>query len=139
MRRTSQYSSWACCAHKRRITRIPPYITASIPLHSCYVPPASFASFPLTLSTHFAIIRLQVSPTTIGHTPGHLSRPSKRLVMSARYAVHEGCSFTSHSMKSATICRSSSLASTKRSNQCYMLMESVPPDRRPLRGVAQPL
>ena len=34
-------------------------------------------SAPLTASTHFVNIRRQVSPTTTGLTPGHLSRPMR--------------------------------------------------------------
>ena len=61
------------------------------PLYGCSVPQASFASCPATLITHLAIILLQVSSTSMGRTPGCLSRSIKRPSMSAWYAAHGGC------------------------------------------------
>ena len=72
-----------------------PYINYSTPPNSFSISQASFASCPFTLSTHLAIIRLQVSPTPTCQTPGCLSCLIKRLDTSNDKTSEDalGCEF----------------------------------------------
>ena len=110
---------------------MPPSITASTPLHSCYIPQAYFASCTTTFVTNLSTILLQATPTPTGLTPGYLYSPIKRLSMSALYATRGGRSLTIHSANYAAILRRSMISSLKQIKQCFRLIESVPPGPAP--------